>query len=148
MYNLDKVKSYQLRLEATTLERRRNGRIEGVPHDDLCFAIGWCRYLLEHEQKFVFNHLKNARNRQTDSELMDMLPEINNDLKEGYNPYLSERNQNAQVMSGGSEVVQRLLENNTRNYTGTSAEEVMEMFQTYGVRKHLNMGPDDWSDLL
>ena len=148
MYNLDKVKSYQLRLPSTTLERRRNGRIEGVPHDDLCFAIGWCRYLLEHEQKFVFNHLKNARNRQTDSELMDMLPEINNDLKDGYNPYLSERNQNAQVMSGGSEVVQRLLENNTRNYTGTSAEEVMEMFQTYGVRKHLNMGPDDWSDLL
>jgi hypothetical protein len=79
---------------------------------------------------------------------MDMLPEINNDLKDGYNPNLSERNQNAQVMSGGSEVVQRLLENNTRNYTGTSAEEVMEMFQTYGVRKHLNLGQDDWSDLL
>lgn len=147
MYDLDKVKSYQLRLEATTLERRRNGRIEGVPHDDLCFAIGWCRYLLVHEPQFCMKHLSTARNTQSDSELFNMIPDINDDINDGYNPNVSDRNQNANVMTGGSKVVQRLLDQHTRNFSGTTAEEVMEMFQTYGVRSKYH-DPDDVWDLI
>ena len=148
MYNLPKVKSYQLRLEATTLERRNNGRIEGVPHDDLCFAIGWCRYLIEHEQAFCIKHLSTVRNTMTATQLIEMIPDVNDKAKSTFNPALSERNQSIQYTSGGSEVVQRLISENSRNFSGTSVEEMQEMFEQYGTKKQLYQSDEDIWDLI
>ena len=51
-------------------------------------------------------------------------------------------------MSGGSETVQRLIAENTRNYTGTTVEEMQEMFEKYGTKKQLYQSDDDVWDLI
>ena len=119
-----------------------------MPHDDLCFAIGWCRYLIEHEQAYCIKHLSTRRNTQTAGELIGMMPDINDKTKSTFNPALSERNQSIEYMSAGSEVVQRLINENMRNYSGTSIEEMQEMFEQYGTKKSLYHTEDDVWDLI
>ncbi len=40
------LKSKSLRLELSSLERKRSGRIEGSPNDDLVFAMGFCLFAM------------------------------------------------------------------------------------------------------
>ena len=77
-----------------------------------------------------------------------MIPDVNDKSKSTFNPALSERNQSIQYMSGGSEVVQSMIANETRNYSGTSIEEMQEMFEKYGTKKQIYQNDDDIWDLI
>ena len=77
-----------------------------------------------------------------------MIPDINDKTKSTFNPALSEKNQSIQYTSGGSEVVQRLISENSRNFSGTSVEEMQEMFEKYGTKKQLYQSDEDIWDLI
>ncbi len=57
--NNENLKSYNMRFEASTLERKAGGKIEGHPNDDLIFSYAFCKvakqyYSLE-ELNVAFN---------------------------------------------------------------------------------------------
>ena len=44
----DKLRSFNLRFETSTMETKRNGKIEGTPNDDLIINLGFCFLAMTH----------------------------------------------------------------------------------------------------
>lgn len=125
--HVETICSHDLRLEATSLERKSNGRIEGVPHDDLCFAIGWARYVLAHDFSFVTKYFNSKRYEHSTDSLIKIFSDVND---------------NVSYSNNDSDTVNNLISTYS-SYSNVTSDELIHMFDTYGARSFRNNSNDD-----